>query len=116
MKNDGKNNGEEEHKNSPIDRSGYSIARQQQGGTNKGKGPRSYKRTDSRILEQINERLCDNAYLDASEMEVAVENGVVFLTGVVKSREDKRLAEEIAEEVTGVENVENRLHITLRGI
>lgn len=83
---------------------------------NKGKGPRSYVRNDKRILERINERLCDNPYLDASDMEVAVEDGVVFLSGVVNSREDKRLAEEIAEEITGVEDVENRLHITLRGI
>lgn len=83
---------------------------------NKGKGPHSYVRNDKRILERINERLCDNPYIDASDMEIAVEDGVVILTGAVNSREDKRLAEEIAEEITGVKDVENRLHITLRGI
>lgn len=70
---------------------------------NKGKGLRSYRPDDACILERINERLCDHPYLDASDMEVAVENDVVFLTGTVNSREDKRLAEEIAEEITGVE-------------
>ena len=105
-----------ENKRSSIEGRGAITSNEEQRGSNKGKGPRSYQRSDNRILEQINERLCDNPYLDASDMEVAVENGVVFLTGTVSTRDEKRLAEEIAEEVTGVEDVENRLHITLRGI
>jgi osmotically-inducible protein OsmY len=105
-----------ENKRAPVESRGAATSNEQRRENNKGKGPRSYQRSDNRILEQINERLCDNPYLDASDMEVAVENGVVFLTGTVSTRDEKRLAEEIAEEITGVENVENRLHITLRGI
>jgi osmotically-inducible protein OsmY len=105
-----------ENKQASIDSKGATTSNEQRRGNNKGKGPRSYQRSDNRILEQINERLCDNPYLDASDMEVAVQNGVVFLTGTVSTRDEKKLAEEIAEEVAGVENVENKLHITLRGI
>jgi hypothetical protein len=82
----------------------------------KGKGPRDYKRRDERILEDINDRLCDNPYLDASEIEVRVSEGNVVLSGSVENRESKRLAEDIAESVSGVENVENGLRVHMRGI
>ncbi|HSE98621.1 MAG TPA: BON domain-containing protein, partial [Blastocatellia bacterium] len=57
------------------------------------------------------DRLTDYPYLDASDIEVIVENAEVTLTGVVDSRQAKRMAEEIAEEVSGVSNVENRLRV-----
>jgi osmotically-inducible protein OsmY len=84
--------------------------------SNRGKGPRSQKPSGTRILERINERLCDNPYVDASDIEVSVDNGVVILNGTVNSRDEKRLTEEIAEEIPGVEDVENRIHVTLKGI
>jgi osmotically-inducible protein OsmY len=105
----------EKHNQPSMQRQSNLSWNRQRGGM-KGRGPSSYIKSDKRILEQINDRLCDNPYLDASEMEVGIDNGVVILTGSVNSREDKRLAEEIAEEVTGVENVENRLHVTMRGV
>lgn len=84
---------------------------------NRGRGPRGYQRSDARILEDINDRLCDNAYLDASEMEVGISDGaVVVLNGTVNSREEKRLAADIAESVSGVENVENRLRVRVPGV
>jgi osmotically-inducible protein OsmY len=95
---------------------GYVKRSQQLRGMNKGKGPRSYQRSDQRILDDINDRLCDNPYLDASDMEVAVKDCEVVLSGTVQSREEKKLAAEIAESVSGVTNVENRLHVTLQGI
>ncbi|HEX8039226.1 MAG TPA: BON domain-containing protein, partial [Chryseosolibacter sp.] len=69
-----------------------------------------------RILEDINDLMCDNAYLDASEIEVAVSEGNVVLSGTVENRESKRLAEDIAESVSGVQNVENTLRVTKKGI
>ena len=90
--------------------------RQQGAGSNRGKGPRSYQRTDDRILDDINDRLCDNPYLDASNIELGIKEGDVILMGSVHTREDKRLAEEIAENVTGVKNVENRLRVNVRSI
>lgn len=86
------------------------------GGPFKGKGPRSYKRTDDRILDDINDRMCDNPYLDASDIDVGVKDGEVVLTGTVDDREAKRMAADISENVSGVENVENRLRVKIKGI
>jgi osmotically-inducible protein OsmY len=77
----------------------------------RGKGPRSYRRKDERIYEDICRRMADNRYLDASEVEVTVDNNNVVLTGTVSSRYEKRLAEDLSDTVYGVDNVENRLRI-----
>jgi hypothetical protein len=77
----------------------------------RGKGPKGFTRTDERIREDINCRLTDDAYVDASNVEVAVENGEVILSGSVPDRSSKRRAEDIAELVSGVSNVENRLRV-----
>ena len=76
----------------------------------RGRGPKNYKRSDERIKEDINDRLSEG-YLDASDIEVAVSGNEVTLTGTVNSRADKRRAEAVAESVTGVSNVENRLRV-----
>src|SRR6185369_12451239 len=81
----------------------------------RGRGPKNYRRSDERIKEDVNDRLSDDYYLDASDVEVAVENSEVTLTGTVNSRNDKRRAEDIAESVSGVTNVENRLRVKQRG-
>lgn len=78
----------------------------------RGKGPKGFTRTDERIKEDINCRLTDDAYLDASNIEVVVENSEVTLTGSVTDRSSKRRAEDIAELVSGVSNVENRLRVS----
>ncbi len=39
------------------------------------------------------------------------ENGDVHLTGTVKNRDDKRRAEQLAEQVSGVDNVLNHLRL-----
>ncbi|HEV7643251.1 MAG TPA: BON domain-containing protein [Pyrinomonadaceae bacterium] len=75
----------------------------------RGHGPRGYKRSDERIKEDINDRLTDHAYLDASEIEVEVSDGNVVLTGSVINRYAKRMAEDIVDNISGVKNVENRL-------
>ena len=77
----------------------------------RGRGPKNYRRSDERIKEDVNDRLSDDYYVDASEIEVMVTNTEVTLTGTVNSREDKRRAEDIAESVSGVTNVENRLRV-----
>ena len=82
----------------------------EQRGRQHGKGPKSYRRSDERIREDVNDQLSEG-YLDASEVEVTVVDGVVTLSGTVNSRSDKRRAEDIADEVRGVKNVENRLRV-----
>jgi len=78
----------------------------------RGKGPKGFTRSDDRIKEDINCRLTDDAYVDASNIEVAVENGEVTLSGSVPDRSSKRRAEDVAELVSGVSNVENRLRVS----
>lgn len=85
---------------------------QTRGGEYRGRGPRNYRRSDERIREDVNDRLTDHDFLDASDIEVSVSNGEVTLTGTVNNRYAKRLAEEIAESVSGVTNVENRLRVS----
>jgi len=75
----------------------------------RGRGPKGYRRSDERIREDVNDRLTDHAYLDASDIDVNVKEGEVTLSGKVFDRTDKRLAEDVAESVTGVKNVQNNL-------
>ena len=81
----------------------------------RGRGPKGYRRSDERVKEDVNDRLSDDYYLDASDVEVMVESGEVTLTGTVNSRRDKRRAEDLAESVSGVSNVENRLRVKQLG-
>jgi hypothetical protein len=80
-------------------------------GEHRGKGPRGYSRSDERIKEDVNDRLSDNPFIDATEIDVTVSNGEVTLLGSVDDRSDKRMAEDIAEAVSGVKNVENRIRV-----
>jgi osmotically-inducible protein OsmY len=75
----------------------------------RGKGPRSYQRSDIRITEDINDRLYEDPYVDATDIEVQVTNGEVVLTGAVDDRNAKRRVEDLCENVSGVKHVENRL-------
>ena len=76
-----------------------------------GRGPRGYRRSDDRITEEINEELTRHPDIDASEIEVDVENGEVTLSGTVDDRQAKRLAEDIAERCSGVSDVHNRIRV-----
>jgi len=76
-----------------------------------GRGPKGWKRSDERIREDVSERLADHPEIDASEIEVNVNNGEVILTGTIEDRRTKRLAEDIAESVSGVGEVHNQLRV-----
>lgn len=90
--------------------------RQSQGGWGQqnfaGRGPRNYQRSDDRIEEDVNEALTRHPGLDASDVEVRVQNGEVTLTGNVDSRQDKRMAEDAAESCSGVRDVHNQLRVS----
>lgn len=77
----------------------------------RGKGPKGYTRSDDRIEEDVSDRLEDHSYLDASDIEIEVNDGNVVLSGTVESRYAKRLAEDLAEDCSGVKNVENRIRV-----
>jgi osmotically-inducible protein OsmY len=80
-------------------------------GLHRGKGPKNYVRGDDRIRDDVNDRLTDEYNVDASDIEVSVVNGEVILKGFVLDRFQKRRAEEVAEHVTGVKHVENRIKV-----
>ena len=81
-------------------------------GEYRGKGPKNYSRSDERIKEDINDRLSDDPFVDASDIDVTVSNGEVTLSGTVDHRSTKRRAEDLADAVSGVKNVENRLRVS----
>ena len=80
-----------------------------------GRGPRNYKRSDQRIEEDINEQLTQHSMIDATDIEVNVHNGEVTLRGQVDHRDAKRLAEDIAESVFGVKQVNNQVKVKQHG-
>jgi osmotically-inducible protein OsmY len=80
-------------------------------GEHRGRGPRNYTRADERIRDDVNDRLTDDGWLDATEIEIKVTSGEVILTGTVNSREDKRRAEDVVEAVSGVKHVQNNLRV-----
>jgi len=91
---------------------GYGQWYGERAGQHRGRGPKGYRRSDERIREDVCDRLSDDASVDASEIEVRVNNCEVTLSGTVESREQKRRAEDCAEAVSGVKNVQNNLRVS----
>lgn len=77
----------------------------------RGIGPTSYRRSDARVLEDVHERLCDDDRLDASDIEVRCEDGVITLEGTVEDRRMKHRAEDLADSVRGVDRIDNRIQV-----
>jgi len=82
----------------------------------RGRGPRGYRRSDQRILEDVCDRLTDDHDIDASDIEVAVAAGEVTLEGTVTERHVKWLAEEVASGCSGVHQVHNHLRVQPVGV
>lgn len=75
-----------------------------------GKAPKAYTRSDDRIREDIYDRLM-HGWVNAEHVEVQVKGGEVTLTGLVEERRDKRIIEDIIEDVLGVKDVHNQLKV-----
>lgn len=75
----------------------------------RGKGPAQH--TDDQIKSAVEDRLTDDPWLDASGVQVSVQQGIVTLEGTVPSRPAKRRAEDLADTIQGVRDVQNTLHI-----
>lgn len=80
-----------------------------------GKGPKGYKRSDDRIKEDVCETLARDPRIDASDIEVNVENAMVTLSGTVDNREAKRAAEMVIENLSGVDDVKNDIKVKKAG-
>lgn len=73
-------------------------------------------KSDSEIERDVKDELNWNPNLDATDIAVSVKNGVVTLTGFVKSYTDKYEAEAAAKRVAGVAGVANDLEVRLPSI
>jgi osmotically-inducible protein OsmY len=80
-------------------------------GPHVGRGPKGYQRSEERMREEINDRLTAHGLVDATDVDVRIQNGEVTLTGFVDSRDAKRAAEDCTEDVQGVREVHNHLRI-----
>ncbi len=80
-------------------------------GGHSGRGPKGYVRTDERIREDVCDRLSWNDEVDATDITVRVEQGEVTLEGSVETRHMKRLAADLAEDISGVADVHNTIRV-----
>lgn len=87
------------------------ISRGPQPAGHRGRGPQGYQRPDDRIVDDVIGRLTDDDHVDASEILVMVENGVVTLTGNVPDRRMKHRAEDLVAGASGVRDVLNRIRV-----
>lgn len=76
-----------------------------------GKGPRGYRRSDDRIYEEVCEALQDDPTVDASDIGVKVQDGIVTLEGKARDRMEKRVAEIVTVEIPGVLDVRNEIRL-----
>lgn len=88
------------------------AARRRQRDGHRGKGPQNYTRSDSRIEEDVNDRLTDDHIVDASAISVSVSDSEITLDGTVDSKAAKRRAEDCCDSVSGVTHVQNNLRVT----
>jgi len=73
-------------------------------------------RSDEEIKRDVEEELRWDPDIDATDIAVAVKNGVVTLTGFVRSYDDKWEAERAVKRVAGVLGVANDLEVRLPAI
>lgn len=71
---------------------------------------REREAADRRIFAIVSERLEHDRRVDTSDVELRVENRVVFLDGTVRTREGKRRIEHMAE-LDGVADIVNALRV-----
>ena len=107
----------------PQDEAGYYLGdRFEMGGENflggianerdfAGVGPKGWSKSDEHLFENVCEALSDNHLLDASNIEVEVSDGLVYLKGSVSNFHAKKEAQISIEDLPGVKDVMNFLVI-----
>ena len=70
-------------------------------------------RSDEEIKRDVEKELRWDPDIDESDIGVAVRDGVVMLSGFVRSYRQRRLAEQDAKRVVGVAGVANDIHVRL---
>jgi hypothetical protein len=86
-----------------------------QRGPHAGRGPKNYRRADDRIWGELCDRLMAHPEIDASDVEVEVNEGNVVLRGTVPDRRTKHRVEDVADGVLGAQEVDNQLRVRRAG-
>lgn len=73
---------------------------------------KDYRREDTLIYEEVYESLLNARGVDASDIEIKVEDGIVTLSGRVENRMMKKEAEMCLEHIPGIEDVFNLLTLS----
>jgi osmotically-inducible protein OsmY len=71
--------------------------------------------TDLRLQDHVQQELRWDSRLDAADIGVAVQDGIVTLSGSVKTFTESRAAQEAAFRVFGVRDVANDIHVKVPG-
>jgi osmotically-inducible protein OsmY len=75
------------------------------------RGPKNYYRSDSRIYEDVCEALLNDPNVDAGDIEIEVNDGIVSLRGSVDGRKMKKEAELCIEHIYGIKDIFNMLKL-----
>ncbi|MDQ3399039.1 MAG: BON domain-containing protein, partial [Deinococcota bacterium] len=76
-----------------------------------GMGPKAYESAGDPLGQEAALRLTQHGQVDASNIEITIDNGAVLLEGTVVSEEVKSLAEEAIRSLEGVGDVQNLLEV-----
>ncbi len=82
-----------------------------EGGRNSVNGAANASGSDERIRQEVCDRMEKNGHLNVRGISVRVANGEVWLRGEVDNERQRLLAVNIADSVSGVRDVHNRLSI-----
>ena len=78
----------------------------------RGRGPVGYTRSDERIREDANDALTEDWGVDARKIEVSSEQAARSRsTAPSRRRDQKRRAEDLVEDLSGVKHVQNNLRV-----
>jgi osmotically-inducible protein OsmY len=75
------------------------------------RGPKNYRRSDERILEDVYLRLLRDPSIDSSDVSVEVHRGVATLVGSVPTRHMKHEIEEAIHAIPGIAEIHNRVKV-----
>lgn len=77
----------------------------------RGRGPKNYRRSDDLLQEIICEQLTESPAIDARDVSVEVRDSEVTLRGTVESREQKYAIEDMVADVAGVTEIHNHIGV-----
>lgn len=78
----------------------------------RGRGPKNYRRSQARVMENIHESLTMDPDVDATDISVACDADTITLSGHVAERWMKHRAEDIAASAAGDLQIDNRIDVT----